>query len=313
MRVINHKYRKAVRVMQKMICSTLCVFLAFVLFACGGAPEAETSVDAPTNTPAPIVTPEPPTATTALQANTPVPPTETTASVAADTTTPTDTPMPVPVDTPVPTDTPLPPSTPEPLFYNLPPATLTSATGLYASPNRAELIVPVPVPAGEIVYVMGKNATGSHLRVVWSTGVGWLPVSFTDYNGRRDKLSPLPIFTREPPACAVPITTQFGLNSNWTSETKQRIAVIADLFRSRYGDFPLSHLSLTVNGQEVESSRRQIVEQGQFSLKDIVFTLPADVQPGDTVGYLLDTSSDEPLTFMATIFSVPSNCKWELD
>ncbi|MBC8263029.1 MAG: hypothetical protein H8E47_02770 [Anaerolineales bacterium] len=140
-----------------------------------------------------------------------------------------------------------------------------------------------------------------------------MPVSFTDYNGRWDKLNPLPIFTREPPACAVPITTQFGLNSTWTSNEKQRIVVVADLFRSRYGDFPSSSLSLTVNGVEVESSRRQIVEHGQFSLKDVVFTLPQDVQPQDAVGYFLNTSSDEPLTFMATIFSVPRNCKWEVD
>jgi len=225
----------------------------------------------------------------------------------------THTPEPTHTATLVPTDTPAPVATVAPLFYNLPPATLTSATGLYASPNRAELIVPATIPAGETVYVMGRNGTGSHLRVVWSTGVGWVPVSFTNYNGRQDLLKPLPIFTREPPACAVPITTQFGLSSTWTSDIKQRIAVVVDLFRSRYGEFPASSLSLTVNGVEVEESRREIVEKGQFSLKDVVFTVPQDVQPGDTVGYRLETSSDEPLTFMATIFSVPQNCQWEID
>lgn len=216
--------------------------------------------------------------------------------------------------TPTPTSEVMTPAeTPAPLFYNLPPATLTSATGLYASPNRGDFIVPVTIPAGEIVYVMGRNGTGSHLRAVWNTGVGWIPVSFTDYNGRKDRLSPLPIFTREPPACAIPLTTQFGLNSTWVSAERQRIAVVADLFRSRYGAFPRSSLSLTVNGAEVESSRRQIVEQGQFSLKDVVFTLPQDVQSDDVVGYLLQTSSDEPLTFMATIFSIPPNCQWDTD
>lgn len=203
--------------------------------------------------------------------------------------------------------------TAQPVFYNLPYTILKTATGLYASPNRSELIVPVPIPAGEKLYVMGRNGTNSHLRVVWNTGVGWVPVSFTDYNGKQDKLTPLPVFEREPPACAEPLTTQFGLNSEWTSDQRQKIAVIADLFRSRYGSFPASYLALKVNGKLVESSRRSIVEQGQFSLKDVVFTVPQDLQPGDTVGYSLDTSSTEPLTFMATIFSVPRNCQWDID
>lgn len=215
--------------------------------------------------------------------------------------------------TPTPSRKPKATATAEPLYYNLPQAVLKNATGLYASPNRGELIVPVSIPVGEKVFVMAKNATGSHLRVVWNTGVGWVPVSFTDYNGKPDKLKSLPVFEREPPACAEPLTTQFGLNSKWTNDRRQKIAVIADLFRSRYGAFPKSSLSLRVNGTVVESSRRPIVEQGQFSLKDVVFTVPQDLQEGDTVGYYLETSSNEPLTFMATIFGVPRNCQWDLD
>ncbi len=216
---------------------------------------------------------------------------------------------PVPTE-PAPTPTEPPPSA---LFYNMPPAILTSATGLYASPNRAEFIVPVTIPQGETIYVMGRNATSSHLRTVWNTGVGWVPVSFTDYNGQREKLADLPVFEQEPPACAIPVTTQFGFSSQWTSDQRQRIAVVADLFRSKYGQFPDSSLSLTVNGFEVESSRRPIVENGQFSLKDVVFSPGQDLQAGETVGYLLNTTSDEPLTFMATIFSIPQNCQWEID
>jgi hypothetical protein len=240
------------------------------------------------------------------------------------TTIPTQTEAPGPTVAPMKLETrsvPTPSATPPPTFgasqaatfYNLPPTKLTSATGLYASPNRSELIVTVAIPAGETVYVMGRNGNRSHLRVVWNTGVGWLPVSFTDYNGKREKLDVLPIFEREPPGCAIPITTQFGLNSKWTSNQKQRVAVVVDLFRSQFGNFPPTTLSLAVNGKEIENSRRQIVEQGQFSLKDVVFALPGDMQVGDTLGYLLQTSSKEPLTFMATIFSVPSNCKWKID
>ncbi len=214
---------------------------------------------------------------------------------------------------PTPTEPPPAIETPAALFYNMPPAILTSATGLYASPNRAEFIVPVTIPQGETIYVMGRNATSSHLRTVWNTGVGWVPVSFTDYNGQREKLADLPVFEQEPPACAIPATTQFGFSSEWTSDQRQRIAVVADLFRSKYGPFPNSTLSLKVNGIEVESSRRPIVESGQFSLKDVVFSLGQDLQAGETVGYQLNTASDEPLTFMATIFSIPQNCQWEID
>lgn len=201
------------------------------------------------------------------------------------------------------------------LTYNLPQTTLLETTGLFASPNRPELVAPVDIAAGEIVYIMGRNSTGSHLRVVWNTGVGWVPASFTDYNNQPDRMMALPIFQREPPACAAPLTTQFNLNNQWqvTGSEHMRVAVVIDLFRSQYGEFPSTSLTLTVNGQPVESSRRKIVEQGQFSLKDVVFTLPDYLQPGDVLGYQLETTSQEPLTFLATIFNVPEGCVWKVD
>lgn len=214
---------------------------------------------------------------------------------------------------PTATPKPEPEPTPEPLFYNLPETTMQYASVLYASPNRDDPIIPVPVPEGEKVFIMGRNSTQTHVRVVWNTGVGWIPVSFTDYNGQQARLAALPIFEREPPACAIPVTTQFGLNSTWTSDQNQKIAVVVDLFRSKYGAFPQSALALVVNDFYIDGSRREIVEQGQFSLKDVVLSLPQNVQPDDVVGYQLDTDSDEPLTFMATIFSIPSNCQWDID
>lgn len=135
----------------------------------------------------------------------------------------------------------------------------------------------------------------------------WLGTSFV-YRFQimvRNILQDLPVFEQEPPACAVPLTTQFGFSSEWTSDKRQRIARVADSFRSKYGPFPNSSLSLKINDFEIESSRRPIVENGQFSLKDVVFSPGQDVQEGETVGYILNTSSDEPLTFMATIFSIP--------
>lgn len=208
-----------------------------------------------------------------------------------------------------------PTATPTSVFVEsgLPPAAITIPSLLYASPNRNEAVLSDTISADQTVYVMGRNATGSHLRVAWNNAVGWVPVSFTNYNGQRQVFDALPVFIREPPACAVPITTQFGLNSNWTSTDRQRIAIIVDLFRSKYGDFPQSSLSLVVNGKTVDTSRRPIVERGQFPLKDVVFALPQDVQPGDAVGYFLETNSSESLSFIATIFGIPTNCQWKID
>lgn len=212
-----------------------------------------------------------------------------------------------PPPTPVPTN-PLP--TPEPLTFNLVETTLTSESALYVSPNSDDLVVPVTIPAGEKIYVWGTNNTQSWLRILWNAGIGWVPVSATDYNGRQEKLSPLPIL-RDPPGCAYLLTTQFGLNNEWVSDDMVRVAVVVDLFRADFGSFPLSSMSLTVNGQEVETSRRELKEQGQFLLKDVVFSLPDDLQPGDTLGYHFATSSKEPFTFMATLFGVPEGCQFK--
>lgn len=199
------------------------------------------------------------------------------------------------------------------MFYNLPDTALNHASGLFASPNRAEKVAPVDIPAGTTVYVMGRNATSSHLRVVWNGSVGWMPTSYTGYNGNTAAMKKLAVFQREPPNCAVPLTNQYNLNSRWKfpGPGKAQVAVVIDLFRSSYGDFPASSLGLTVNGKPVESSRRQIVERGQFSLKDVVFTLPDYLQPGDELGYALRTDSKEPLVFLATIFNVPDRCVWK--
>jgi hypothetical protein len=197
------------------------------------------------------------------------------------------------------------------LSYNLPITLLTDATGLYASPRRDDLITPGEIPAGEKVYAMGRNATSSHLRVVWNTSVGWLPTPFTDFNGRQDQLARLPVFEQEPPQCAIPVKTQSSLNATWTSDRKQRVAVVIDIFRESYGDFPKSTLALTVNDTVVQGSRRDIIERGQFSLKDVVFSLPQRIQEGEILGYEFESTSKEPLTFIATIFSVPNNCQWD--
>lgn len=320
-------FRWKILLAQKITFIAFIVISIFVFVGCNSsnatgptaiAPASEDTIEAPQK--ADTSTPQPPAA------NTPTPETVATdvptqaPAIDVSTNTPEPPPSNTPTLEPVVTDTAMPPTdtptvapTPATLFYNLPPAILTSATGLYASPNRAEFIVPVTIPQGETIYVMGRNATSSHLRAVWNTGVGWVPVSFTDFKGRRDILQDLPVFEQEPPACAVPLTTQFGFSSEWTSDKRQRIAVVADLFRSKYGPFPNSSLSLKINDFEIESSRRPIVENGQFSLKDVVFSPGQDVQEGETVGYILNTSSDEPLTFMATIFSIPQNCQWEID
>ena len=279
---------------------------AIILAACGG--------DTPGPAAPPTVAPEtapvqPATPTSATTGVTPAeqPVTATTDPAIAQ---PNEPPSGEPVATP--TSAPVDPVSGA-IAYNLPPALLTTESGLYVSPNRDDLVAPLIVPAGQTIYLMGRNATASHVRAVWNTGVGWIPVSFTNYSGDRAALDRLPVFEQEPPRCAEPVTTQFNVGSFWTADLRTRVAVVVDLFRSRYGEFPQSYLLLTVNGVAVESSRRPIVERGQFSLKDIVFSLPGYLQPGDTLGYQLETTSPEALAFMATIFRVPDGCVWDID
>ncbi len=206
-----------------------------------------------------------------------------------------------------------PTATPGARFYNLPTTVLKTPSRLYASPNSLQAIARVDIPKGQKLYIMGINKTKSHLRVVWNTGVGWVPVSFTDMNGRMKELRQIPTFEHEPPACAQYVVTQNSLKSRWKSGKKQEIVVVVDLFRSRYGAFPKSYLSLKLDGKRIDSSRREIIERGQFSLKDVVFKLPDQIQAGQILGYELETASDEPLTFVATLFRVPPDCTWKVD
>jgi len=132
-------------------------------------------------------------------------------------------------------------------------------------------------------------------------------------NGKRKELAQLPVFEHEPPACAQYVVTQNSLRSKWKSLKKQEVVVVVDLFRSRYGPFPKSYLSLMLDGKRVDTTRREIVENGQFSLKDVVFKLPDQIQVGQVLAYELETKSTEPLTFVATIFRVPPDCTWKID
>ena len=217
----------------------------------------------------------------------------------------------VPTCAPEPATTVAEPSKPkpslEPILYNMPSTTLVSDAGLYVSPNRAELIVQAAIPAGETVYVMGRNVTDTHLRVVWHTGIGWGPLSFTDYNGQRRRGEALPIIARELPGCAVPITTQFDLDSKWTADQSQRVVILVDLFRSEYGGFPPSSLSLTINREEAEGTKRTILSQGQFLLIDHQFG-PILLKQCDRVGYLFRPVTQETLMVTATVFRVPEGC-----
>ena len=310
--------------------------LLFLLAACGsdGGGAAEESADVvqptvepPTSEPAPTDVPIEPTDAPVEPTDVPVEPTdappteapmateEPVVEVVEEPTAIPATSTPEPTEPPPPTETP----TPEPteaagsLTYNLLQTELTEKSPLYVSPKNSATVVPVELSIGEKVSVMGRNGTGSHLRVVWNTGVGWVPTGFTTLNGDRNRMEALPIYDREPPQCAVPITTQWSLGSEWETPQRSRVAVVVDLFRSRYGEFPDSSLALTVNGVVIEESRRAIEENGQFSLKDVVLTLPGFLQPDDTLGYVLDTTTEEPLVFVASIFDVPENCIWDID
>jgi len=84
--------------------------------------------------------------------------------------------------------------------------------------------------------------------------------------------------------------------------------VIVDLFRTLYGEFPLSSLALTVNDQIVSESTRKITSQGQFLLINDILTLPRPVEAGDKVGLAFQTQSTEQVVGAATIYITPESC-----
>jgi len=107
--------------------------------------------------------------------------------------------------------------------YGFPTARVNARIGLYASPNRSDLVGSDSIPTGTTVYLMGRNSSGSHMRVVWRTRVGWIPTSVIVYNGDRAGTDILPILAWEPPACAEPITPQLDLDDTWTSKKSNEL------------------------------------------------------------------------------------------
>jgi len=100
--------------MKSLVLIAVLLLLA-LLTACSSAGEEVAVVEAteaPTETPQPTDTPEPPTDTPEPPTDTPEPPTDTPTPAPTDTPTPTETPP--PTDTPTPTETPLPTDTPTP-------------------------------------------------------------------------------------------------------------------------------------------------------------------------------------------------------
>jgi hypothetical protein len=74
------------------------------------------------------------------------------------------------------------------------------------------------------------------------------------------------------------------LDSIWIASEEDRIVIVVDLLRSKYGAFPPSTLSMTINGSEVASSTQALIGDGQFLLLNEQFG-PISVRPGDRVGY----------------------------
>lgn len=96
------------------------------------------------------------------------------------------------------------------------------------------------------------------------------------------------------------------------SDRTQDIVIVVDLLRPEYGALSDTSLALEVNGEIQESTRRLIVEKGQYLLKGIVFTPSKKLQPTDKIGYHFETAGNIEVFFTAIIVGVPSNCEWDL-
>lgn len=96
--------------------------------------------------------------------------------------------------------------------HGLPPSLIERETYLLASPNHEELVVAATLPAKETIFVIGRNPSKSHLRVVWHNAIGWVLTTSTGYRNHLHMLDSLPIIKHEPPSCTQILATQFDLN-----------------------------------------------------------------------------------------------------
>lgn len=194
--------------------------------------------------------------------------------------------------------------------YNLPRATLLYSTARYVSPNRGDPLMHEIILEGTQVFVVGRNHMRTHLRVIWDNKIGWIPVSFTDYNARQTHLSTLPIVGPELSECAVPIESSFSANNRWVSSDEQRIVITVDMMRPRSNEHRQSSLIFKVNGVEVKPEIHEIVRQKGVMVLGEVFTPLQKLNVGDVIEYEFISANDAPFTFIATIFQIPFSCVW---
>lgn len=217
----------------------------------------------------------------------------------------------VPTPKPLPTPTPIPTRNVDGAFPLISNTALKADVALRHRPNGAALSP--TISRGQSVALLGK-AQGDKgqwwYRVIWANNqkdfIGWIAADSTNFP--QDKLADL----RPPPVCAryLGITQNFD---GWQNTKEQAIVVLADLYRlNPQGDFPVSTLLITIDGQEQTKSSRPIVStRGQFLLGRGTAVNIGTIKATSKIGFLLKTPSKENITLFATIFAVPDGCEFE--
>jgi len=201
---------------------------------------------------------------------------------------------------------------PTPLFGGArPEADVVAETDLLSQPRYpggSEPLVMGNIDEGDRVIVLDvDDVSRGWFRVLLPgdaetpTLFGWTRIDYVDYSARIS--NPY----AAPPGCTQPLAYLTDLSELWDSTVQGKIAVVVDVFReTREVSFPQSTFTLTNNGQLLRDRARTFRSAGYFLMNGVVIS--ADVREGNVIGFNVDTTSEDTLSFHSIIFYVPEGC-----